>query len=96
MRAVGIRMLKSRFSEYVRLAAGGEVILVTDRERVVAELRPPWPDRASSPADALLAEAVRRGWVSPPRLAASEMGERVPVAKLRDILEELDRDRDSR
>jgi antitoxin (DNA-binding transcriptional repressor) of toxin-antitoxin stability system len=96
MRAVGIRMLKSRLGEYVRLAAGGEVILVTDRERVVAELRPPWPERARSPGDALLAEAVRRGWVSPPRLAVSDTGERAPVAKLCDILEELRRDRDSR
>ena len=40
MRAVGLRVLKNRLSEYVRLAASGETILVTDRERVVAEIVP--------------------------------------------------------
>ena len=40
MRAVGLKVLKNRLSEYVRLAAGGETVLVTDRDRVVAELGP--------------------------------------------------------
>jgi antitoxin (DNA-binding transcriptional repressor) of toxin-antitoxin stability system len=40
MRAVGIKQLKAHLSEYVRLAKGGEVVLVTEREEVVAELRP--------------------------------------------------------
>ncbi len=41
MKAVGIRELKNRLSEYVRMARRGEEILVTDRGVVVAELRPP-------------------------------------------------------
>ncbi|MEW6365135.1 MAG: type II toxin-antitoxin system prevent-host-death family antitoxin [Acidobacteriota bacterium] len=41
MKAVGIREIKSRFSEYLRLVKGGEEILVTDRGEVVAELRRP-------------------------------------------------------
>ena len=41
MRAVGLKILKNKLSEYVRLAQGGETILVTDRDRVVAELVPP-------------------------------------------------------
>ena len=40
MRSVGIKVLNSKLSEYVRLAAAGETILVTDRDRVVAELGP--------------------------------------------------------
>jgi antitoxin (DNA-binding transcriptional repressor) of toxin-antitoxin stability system len=40
MKAVSIRDLKARLSEYVRLARRGETILVTDGEDVVAELRP--------------------------------------------------------
>ena len=36
MRSVGLKVLKNRLSEYVRLAAGGETVLVTDRNRVVA------------------------------------------------------------
>jgi len=32
MRAVGLKILKNKLSEYVRLAASGETVLVTDRE----------------------------------------------------------------
>ena len=38
MRSVGIKMLKNKLSEYVRIASGGEIVLVTDRDRVVADL----------------------------------------------------------
>src|SRR5215831_5893480 len=41
MRAVGLKVLKNKLSEYVRLAASGETVLITDRDRVVAELVPP-------------------------------------------------------
>lgn len=40
MKAVGIKQFKARLSEYVRLAKAGETVLVTEREEVVAELRP--------------------------------------------------------
>jgi antitoxin (DNA-binding transcriptional repressor) of toxin-antitoxin stability system len=41
MYAVGIRELKAKLSEYIRRARNGEVVLVSDRGRVVAELRAP-------------------------------------------------------
>lgn len=41
MRTVGIRELKNRLSEYLRLVRRGERILVTDRGEVMAELRRP-------------------------------------------------------
>ena len=68
MRAVGIRQLKDRLSEYVRLAAAGETVLVTDRDRVVAELGPPQAARPSRPLDAVVADWVRRGLATPPSL----------------------------
>jgi antitoxin (DNA-binding transcriptional repressor) of toxin-antitoxin stability system len=40
MKAVGIKQFKAHLSEYVRLAKSGETILLTEREEVVAELRP--------------------------------------------------------
>lgn len=40
MKAVGIKRLKAQLSEYVRMAKAGETILVTERDEVVAELRP--------------------------------------------------------
>lgn len=59
MKAVGVRDLKNRLSEYLRLVRNGEEILVTDRGEVVAELRPPAP-RVALPYPALL-EVVRQG-----------------------------------
>lgn len=41
MERVGVRELKNRLSEYLRRVDHGEVILVTDRGRPVAELRKP-------------------------------------------------------
>ena len=40
MKAVGVRQLKARLSEYLRLVKTGETVLITDRDEVVAELRP--------------------------------------------------------
>ncbi len=40
MKAVGVKILKAKLSEYLRLVKNGEVIWVTDRDEVVAELRP--------------------------------------------------------
>lgn len=40
MKVVGIKQLKAKLSEYVRLAKAGETVLVTERDEVVAELRP--------------------------------------------------------
>lgn len=40
MKTVGIKRLKARLSEYLRVVKGGETVLVTERDEVVAELRP--------------------------------------------------------
>lgn len=40
MQTVGIRELKAKLSKYLRYARRGEIVLVTDRGRVVAEIRP--------------------------------------------------------
>ena len=66
MRVVGLKVLKNKLSEYVRLAASGERVLVTDRDRVIAELVPPSYGTPEHSADVVLAEAVRRGWIRPP------------------------------
>jgi antitoxin (DNA-binding transcriptional repressor) of toxin-antitoxin stability system len=92
MRTVGLKVLKNKLSEYVRLAASGETILIADRDRVVAELVPPRETRADRVADALLAEAVRQG-VLVPAVAAGPPQQAPPVARLADLLGELDEDR---
>jgi antitoxin (DNA-binding transcriptional repressor) of toxin-antitoxin stability system len=100
MRAVGIKVLKNKLSEYVRLAASGEVILVTDRDQVVAELRAPTAGRAETLADAQLADGVRNGWIrgarSPRDVAGPPPPRGAPVATLEQILAWLDEDRADR
>jgi antitoxin (DNA-binding transcriptional repressor) of toxin-antitoxin stability system len=96
MRAVGLKVLKNKLSEYVRLAASGETVLVTDRDRVVAEIVPPREGRSPMLADAVLADAVRKGWISTPIMAVGGAPPRLPVAPLAEILSELDRDRSDR
>jgi antitoxin (DNA-binding transcriptional repressor) of toxin-antitoxin stability system len=93
MRAVGLKILKNRLSEYVRLAASGETVLVTDRERVVAELIPPREGRESLVQDAMLAEGVRKGWLSQALGAPDATVPHRPVTTLGDLLLELESDR---
>jgi antitoxin (DNA-binding transcriptional repressor) of toxin-antitoxin stability system len=96
MRAVGLKVLKNRLSEFVRLAASGEIVLITDRDRVVAELVPPRPGRSPLVADAQLAEAVRVGSITPATLRTGDAPPRIPVARSDEILRELREDRDGR
>ena len=97
MRSIGIKALNSRLSEYVRLAAGGETILVTDRDQVVAELGPMREHRSPVLADALLADAVREGLLTPPTLSSAEPPPAPrPVGRLEEVLNELDEDRSER
>ena len=96
MRSVGIKILKNRLSEYVRLAAQGETILIADHDRVVAELSPPRPSRSPELGDALLADMVRQG-VLQPALHASGPPPRLPaVTTLKRLLADLAGDRDER
>ena len=95
MRAVGLKVLKNKLAEYVRLAASGETILVTDRERVVAELIPPREGRSPMADDALLANAVRKGWLTSPALGES-VPVSLPVAPLEELLAKLEGDRADR
>jgi len=88
MRSVGIKVLRNKLSEYIRLASQGETILVTDRDRVVAEISSPSPGRGETLTDAVLAAAVREGWITPP-LARGRLMPRQPVAPLADLLDEL-------
>jgi len=67
MHAVGIKALKNRLSEYVRLAARGERVLVTDRNTVVAELVSPQGTAGMEVSDLVLVDLLRRGLLSAAR-----------------------------
>lgn len=96
MRSVGLKTLKNKLSEYVRLAAGGETVLVTDRDRVVAEIGPPNPTRSAVLSDALLLDAFRQGWLTPPILVGRGPPARKPVMMIDQVLENLQQDRADR
>jgi prevent-host-death family protein len=95
MRSVGLKVLKNKLSEYVRLVQTGETVLITDRDRVVAEMVPPRETRGALASDVMLAEAIRKGILRPP-LGGSGLPPRRPVAPLSDLLAELERDRGDR
>ncbi|MDQ7859281.1 MAG: type II toxin-antitoxin system prevent-host-death family antitoxin [Armatimonadota bacterium] len=61
MRTVGLRELKNRLSAYVRHVRAGEVVVVTDRGQVVAELRAPGHVPAGTKVDPAVARLVNRG-----------------------------------
>lgn len=97
MRAVGLKILKNKLSEYVQLVARGETVLVTVHDKVVAELVPPREDRAAELSDVLLMDLVRHGLLSPPLIGSQKIPSRgAPVAGLAQLLDELDSDRSER
>lgn len=76
MRAAGVREVKNRLSEFLRLVRNGETILVTDRGEVIAQLAP--PPAASGPAlseDQALARLASAGKLRPPRGRVPGAGE---------------------
>ena len=82
MKQVGLRELKNRLSEYVRLVRAGEHVQVTDRGQVVAELVPPTPANGLDPAAGLAApsgaSSTKTG-VSADRLRRIERDSRLVV-----------------
>jgi antitoxin (DNA-binding transcriptional repressor) of toxin-antitoxin stability system len=100
MRVVGIKQLKAKLSEYLREVRRGEAFLVTDRDQVVAELRPPLSeapvqgDELDQAMEALAAagevqpaRAKKKGWTWSPRGAA------LPPGTAAAVLDEIRSDR---
>ena len=94
MKSVGLKVLKNKLSKYVRLAAAGETIVITDRNRIVAEIVPPRRhDRES-----FIERGVREGWFTPAKRPFKPLPPRKPVPGLsvEQLLADLDRDREDR
>ena len=96
MRYVGLKALKNKLNEYIRLAAGGETVLVTCRDRVVAEMGLPDPARSSMRSDALLLGAIRQGWITPPISVERGPPPRKPMMTIMELLRNLQNDRADR
>lgn len=98
MRSVGIKVLKNKLSEYVRLAEKGETVQVTDRGRVVAELVPP-PAKPHKESDAeFIARGIREGWLTPATNPRAGPPPRAPIPglTLEELLKDLDESRADR
>ena len=94
MRTVGLKTLKNKLSEYVRLAAAGETVVVTDRGRTVAEIVPPRKQTGES----FVERGVREGWLTPAKRPFAPLPPRKPIPgyTLEQLLADLDRDREDR
>ena len=95
MRTVGLKILKNKLSEYVRLAAAGETVVITDRGRVVAEIVPHKPKTGLTPFEE---KGVREGWLRPAKRPFQPLPPRKPIPgyTLEQLLADLDRDREDR
>lgn len=93
MRAIGIKHLKNKLSEFIRIASRGESVLITDRDRVVAELGPPKESRSDNVTDAQLADAVRNGLITPAVLPPGVPVKAESVISFRNLMKEIEKDR---
>lgn len=93
MKVVGIKELKNKLSEYVKLAKAGEVVLISDRGDVVAELRAPTPWKDPLMEDPWWAEQVRKGLITPAKVPPGtplNLKRNYPRVPLEEILRDLD------
>lgn len=95
MKTVGLKILKNKLSEYVRLAAAGETVVITDRGRPVAEIV---PRKAKSGLTPFQERGVREGWLTPAKRPFAPLPPRHPIPgyTLEQLLTDLDRDREDR
>ena len=63
MKTVGVRELKNRLSEYLRMVRSGESVLITDRGEVIAELNAPGRGAIDEGVPPGLQALARRGLV---------------------------------
>lgn len=101
MRTVGLKTLKNKLSEYIRLAASGETIVITDRDRPVAEIRPLHQDLTTGegrPLSAFELRGMREGWLSPAKVRDGSPPPGKPVEGLtfEQLMADLERDREDR
>ena len=93
VQSVGVKVLKNKLSEYLRLVANGESVQVTDRKRVIAEINPPRTAGGLTPFEE---QGVREGWLRPARDPNAPMPPRQPLVPFEELMRELGEDREDR
>ena len=92
MHKVGLKTLKNKLSEYVRLAAAGETVVITDRGRAIAEIVPPDRFGDLTPFED---RGVREGWLRPAQIrdGSPPPGRPIPGLTFERLMADLERDR---
>lgn len=93
MATVGLKTLKNKLSDYIRVAAAGETVIVTSRGQPVAEINPlrqrpeTWRERG-----------IQEGWFTPAKRPFEPLPPRDPIPgyTLERLLADLDKDREDR
>ena len=87
---VSISRLKDQLSAYLKMVEGGQTVIVTDRNKPVAQLSPVAPAQSE---DEHIARLIAQGVLTPPRshppLSLEEIQRRRPVVPGAGVLEAL-------
>ena len=81
---------------YDPIGSTGLSVMKNKRDKRGAETAPLQANRGSPWSDAMLAEAIRNGWLTPPALPSRSPPPRKPVTTARKLMHELQRDREDR
>jgi antitoxin (DNA-binding transcriptional repressor) of toxin-antitoxin stability system len=97
MRSVDLKVLKNRLRDCILLAAAGEIVLVTDGDRVIAEIVPPQPGRRLDAAkEDVICRGIREGWITPAKHPSTGPLPRKPVMTFEELMKDLDESRADR
>lgn len=73
MISVGIRELKSHLSQYIELVKNGENVLITEHNRVVAELKYPSKEDSNNSIQKILKKLVNEGKLIPAKRKSTQI-----------------------
>jgi antitoxin (DNA-binding transcriptional repressor) of toxin-antitoxin stability system len=97
MRSVDLKDLKNKLRDYIGFAAAGEIVLVTDDNRVIAEIVPPRPGRPLGMAkEDIISRGIREGWITPAKNPSTGPLPRKPVMTFEELMKDLDESRADR
>ena len=97
MQTVGIKVLKNDLSRYIRAAEAGEIVQVTDRGRVVAEISRPRAPEGQTEAERQMALMIAEGIVTPARVHFSTpLPPTEPIMSFEELMRDLDESRADR
>jgi prevent-host-death family protein len=79
MNIVGVRELKNRLTQYLKLTKKGEEVLVTERGKAIAVIRPTESNLPPTSLEAKLTELAREGRILLPR---NKFLSKIPLIKI--------------